>query len=495
MKTTVEKQSHSQPQPQQRGESANPELLAARPEIVLVATDFSASGTRAMEMGVALAALRGARVCLMHVFEPPSVTVPELALDPGFELELRRRAQEQLGEAARTLRSRGVSVEERLAVGSPAATVIADVAAELAPSLVVLGSHGRRPLPRLLMGSVAEAALLHIQQPVVVVPQMAEPPPAGKGETAGRRWRIAVGLDQSNTSAAAVAWVRELRQRADCDVIFLHLYWPVSEYTRLGLTGPRNLFEADREVVDLLEKSLGSTIGALPGRGEVNLRVLPSWGPPGERLVDEAVAAKADLLVLGTHHRHGFARLLKGSTVPPALHAGGIPIVCVSPQPQPPAARRIPRMRSILAATDLSEGGNQSIAHAFALARAGAAAGDGIVHVLHVHERMLPTPAYAYPPGSQGALTSDETTELQNRLGALIPAEAAGLGISTDVLVVDGGLAAEVICQTAERLDVDAIAIGSRGRGGVRNLVLGSVAARVLHEAARPVLVVRSRAE
>jgi nucleotide-binding universal stress UspA family protein len=463
-----------------------------RSEVVLIATDFSPSGERAMEMGAALATLRGARACLLHVFEPPSITVPELGLDPGLELELRRRAEAQLATAANGLRARGLGVDERLAIGSPAASVIGDVAAELAPSLVVLGSHGRRPLPRLLMGSVAEAALLRIQQPVVVVPQAAAVPAWRAPPTDGRPWRIAVGLDQSNTSAAAVDWVRELRRRADCDVTFVHLYWPVSEYARFGLTGPRNLFETDREVVGLLENALASTIGTLPGRGEVSLRILPSWGPPGQRLVDEAVAAKADLLVLGTHHRHGFSRLLKGSTVPPALHAGNLPIVCVSPQPRPAAARRIPRLRSILASTDLSEGGNRSIAHAFALARAEGGAGGGIVHILYVHERMLPTPAYAYPPESSGSLRPDEIKELRERLTALIPAEASGLGISTDVLVVDGGMAADVICQTAERLDVDAISVGSRGRGGVGNLVLGSVAARVLHEASRPVLVVRS---
>ena len=156
--------------------------LANQPGVVLIATDFSASGNRAMEMGAALAALRGERISLLHVFEPPSISVPELGIDPGLELELRRRAEAQLAASANTLRARGLVVDERLAIGSPAAVVIGDVAAELAPSLVVLGSHGRRPLPRLLMGSVAEAALLRIQQPVVVVPQAAEAPRSLTGD-------------------------------------------------------------------------------------------------------------------------------------------------------------------------------------------------------------------------------------------------------------------------------------------------------------------------
>jgi nucleotide-binding universal stress UspA family protein len=461
---------------------------ANKPDTILVATDFSAAGARAVDAAKALATLKGASICLLHVFEPPSITVPELALDPQVEQDLRLRATEQLSAAAVTLRARGIVVAERLAIGSPPAAVIAEIATELQPSLVVVGSHGRRPLPRLLLGSVAEGALLHIKHPVVVVPEGSEVPPHAPG---GRRWRIAVGIDLSNSSAAAVDWVRDLRRQADCDLVFIHLYWPAAEYARFGLSGPRDLFESDPETVDLLRKSLTPIIGTLPGSGETTLRILPNWGPPGERLVDEAAQAKADLLVLGTHHRHGFSRLLHGSTVPPAVHRGTLPIVCVSQSPLRPQEQSIPHLRSIVAATDLSELGNRAVAHAYALARGE----KGVVHVLYVHERLLPSPAYAYAAEAAGSLTAAETNELRGRIHALIPAQAAALGISTDVIIVDGGTAPEGICQTAERLGADAISLGSHGRGGVTGLVLGSVAARVLHQATRPVFVIRRQPE
>jgi nucleotide-binding universal stress UspA family protein len=459
-------------------------------DTMLVATDFSASGARAIDMAAALVGLRGGAICLLHVFEPPSVTIPELALEPQIEDDLRVRARQQLATAAAALRARGIAVEERLSIGSPPADVIAHVASEIDPVLVVVGSHGRRPLPRLLMGSVAEGALVRVKQPIVVVPQGGEGSVPIQAPT-GRRWRIAVGVDLSNSSAAAVDWVRELRRTVDVDVVFIHLYWPAAEYARFGLTGPRDLFEGDPATVELLRKSLAPMIGTLPGGGETTVRILPNWGPSGERLAEEADEVKADLLVLGTHHRHGFSRLVHGSTVPPALHKATVPIVCVSQSPSRPRDQPIPHLRRILAATDLSDFANRAIAHAFALARGEA----GAVHILYVHERLLPSPTYAYAPGAAGALTEHETNDLRRRLHAQIPAQAAALGIATDTIIVDGGAAAEVICQTAERLDADAICMGSHGHTGLGGIVLGSVAARVLHQATRPVLLVRIRPE
>ena len=77
------------------------------------------------------------------------------------------------------------------------------------------------------------------------------------------------------------------------------------------------------------------------------------------------------------------------------------------------------------------------------------------------------------------------------KLRALVPAEAEKLGITTHVSVIDGGKAAETIMQAAERLNVDAISLGSHGRGGLARALLGSVAEEVVRRSTRPVLVVR----
>jgi len=280
-----------------------------------------------------------------------------------------------------------------------------------------------------------------------------------------------------------------------CDVSFIHLYWPVAEYARLGLTGPRDLFQPDQTTVQALERSLADLVADLPGEGDAKIHVMPHWGALGDRLAEEGSRLGADLLVMGTHHRHGLARLWHGSTVLPALHTNRLPILCVSRAAEEPGVvpkqRRIPELRTIVAATDLSDHASVALSHAFALARGS----GGTVHLVYVHERPLPQPAYAFAPSAEGRLTPAEKRALREHLKAMIPDQVGTMGIAVDVDVIDGGNAAEAICQTAARLNADAICIGSHGRGGLGRAVLGSVATHVVHKADRPVMVVRYRAD
>lgn len=459
------------------------------PRTILVATDFSAPAARATDLAAALALRTGARICLLHVFEPPSVLVPELLLEPRVEQALREAADQHLAAAKAKLISQGLVVEEQLRIDSPPEQVIADVAREVDPQLVVMGNRGRRPLPRLLLGSVAEGTLLRTKHPVMVVPEGSTNGMADL--SAERRWRIAVGIDLSNSSRAAVDWVGALRRQTACDVVFIHLYWPPGEYQRLGLTGPRDPFAPDALTMEILENSLRAAIGTLPGQGAMELKIMPCWGSTAANLVEQSVEARADFLVMGTHHRHGYSRLLHGATVPPVLHAGKLPVVCVSTPPLSRAEQPIPRLRTILAASDLSDHGGQAVAHAYALARAE----KGLVHLLHVHERPLADLPYVAAPDPKAALSAEETRELQARLRAQVPAEAAALGIPTSITVIDGGSAGEVICQTAERVGADAICVGSHARGRAGRALLGSVAAQVVNQAGRPVFVVPHGAE
>ena len=73
-----------------------------------------------------------------------------------------------------------------------------------------------------------------------------------------------------------------------------------------------------------------------------------------------------------------------------------------------------------------------------------------------------------------------------------MPNDAERLGIVTRITVIDGGRAAEAIAQSAERFVVDAIVLGSHGKGGALQSLLGSVSQGVVSLARRPVVVVPS---
>jgi nucleotide-binding universal stress UspA family protein len=465
---------------------------AASPNLIVCATDFSPEAASALEWAGALARREGGRIDLVHVVPEPSRDREALAADEAtFEAARLRDATERLGQvAAEAARVAGVVVNPQILVGDTEVRIVEHARRHLA-LLIVMGASSRPAIDRWVLGSAAERTLRSASSPVAIVPR----------QETGRAW---FGSEQPGDARAAkalvglegedlpeiVGFVARLRRRRACDVVFLHLYWPVEEFERLGLRGARDPLAPDPDVVKNLQPKLQARIGALPGSGEVTLRIRPAWGDPAANLLLAVGEDSYDMLIVGAHQRHGFARVFSGSVAARvARHAARTPIVCVPTVGFERAAssrtRAIPRLMTVLAPTDLSELGNAAVPHAYALLRAT----GGVVELCHVHEHGLPIPAYVYDEPAR--LTAAARAALVAELRALVPAEAESLGITTHVSVIDGGKAAQTIVQAAERLNVDAISVASHGRGGLARALLGSVAEEVVHRSSRPVLVVR----
>jgi universal stress protein A len=131
---------------------------------ILHPTDFSDRSGNALALAQALARDYGARLVILHVAH----TVPVFAgegMVPVSPEEIRAEAEEQL----RALRvADDQRVERRLEMGD-AVTEILRVARELPADLIVMGTHGRTGLGRLLMGSVAEQVVRRASCPVLTV--------------------------------------------------------------------------------------------------------------------------------------------------------------------------------------------------------------------------------------------------------------------------------------------------------------------------------------
>ncbi len=143
-------------------------------ERILVAMDGSETARRGLEAAIRLARGHGGRLLLLHVLEEP---LP-LAVNgdwtlPALPLEAYRQAGERLLEQAlSTCREAGVAAETRLldAMGRRIAALVSETAAAWQADLIVAGTHGRRGLDRLLLGSVAEGILRTAHTPVLFVP-------------------------------------------------------------------------------------------------------------------------------------------------------------------------------------------------------------------------------------------------------------------------------------------------------------------------------------
>ena len=140
---------------------------------ILAATDFSAMSMHALRFAGALARDYGARLIAVHVHYPlAAIYADAVVLDEEADQRAARAALNELCVP-------GVRVEPCLAEGEPASMIV-QVARETGADLIVMGTHGRGGLMRVLLGSVAEDVLRHAPCPVLTVKATVPlPVPAG----------------------------------------------------------------------------------------------------------------------------------------------------------------------------------------------------------------------------------------------------------------------------------------------------------------------------
>jgi len=145
------------------------------PQRILVATDFSEHSRHALAYAVEIARATKASLTLLHVGPPvPDITFPipeATAIQASVwtetlrhrEEQLVRRLDEEIGALAE-----GVDVETVYVEGEPSSAIV-HVAGSRDCDLLVMGSHGRSGLSRVLLGSVAERTARHVHCPVLIL--------------------------------------------------------------------------------------------------------------------------------------------------------------------------------------------------------------------------------------------------------------------------------------------------------------------------------------
>ena len=146
---------------------------------ILVPVDFSANSLHALDYAVEFAKPAKAELIVISVIEPLYYAMSEFAAPPVGELldEQRRQSRARVERLEASYAKRKVRLRALLQVGRPY-EVIADAAKRLKADLIVMATHGRTGVSRLLLGSVAERVVRIAACPVVTVPP---------GWSAGRR--------------------------------------------------------------------------------------------------------------------------------------------------------------------------------------------------------------------------------------------------------------------------------------------------------------------
>jgi nucleotide-binding universal stress UspA family protein len=139
---------------------------------VLYASDFSTASRRAFAAAVMIAKSLDARLTIAYVLEPIVATVPEQYLDAVTLDQLDKQARQwsarQLNRLADSAKRAGVNTTTLLREGDPVDQIVRAGRSTQA-DLIVVGTHGRRGLPKFFLGSVAERVVAMAPCPVVTV--------------------------------------------------------------------------------------------------------------------------------------------------------------------------------------------------------------------------------------------------------------------------------------------------------------------------------------
>jgi nucleotide-binding universal stress UspA family protein len=140
---------------------------------ILCGTDFSEPSEHAVRTAASLAKLLGARVTIVHVLDPHTMSAPIPLPESATLGEAQKRMEEtasgKLGDVRSRLLGGITTVDTRVVLDASAAHAVTHTAEQIGADLIVVGTHGRTGLAHLLIGSVAERVVRHAHCPVLTV--------------------------------------------------------------------------------------------------------------------------------------------------------------------------------------------------------------------------------------------------------------------------------------------------------------------------------------
>lgn len=286
-------------------------------ERVIVATDFSEAAEAVVDCVPSLAAAGLREVVLVHVLHVVNT--------PGFEEMLRAAAEPELARQAERLRAHGLVVRTEMRVGVPA-VALADSAREEGASAIVVGSHGRSGLMRILLGSVSMALLHHATVPVLLVRvQLCETDQGISCEVqcVDPFAHLLFPTDFSAPADEALAWLKGVVAQTGARVTLLHVQDRVVMKRQM-----ERLEEFNREDTQRLEHIAEELRAAGAGAVATEVRL----GTPAQ-VITELAGDQASLVVMGTRGRGAVEDLVVGSVALQVARKSPIPVLFVPQRP------------------------------------------------------------------------------------------------------------------------------------------------------------------
>ena len=218
--------------------------------------------------------------------------------------------------------------------------------------------------------------------------------------------------------------------------------------------------------------AVAATAGVLSGSA-----VLPET--VADSILERARTGKADLIVMATHGRGPLSRFGLGSVADQLVRRAPVPVLLVRPSENPPRTAPEPVVENILIPLDGSQLAEQVLEPAAELAQ--------LMEARLCLLRVVKSRSTSADRGAAGLPDKSEYEGYLERVAARLREH----GLQVRTRVVAARHAAEAILEEARVHGADLIALATHGRGGLKRLLHGSVADRLIRGAALPILVYR----
>ncbi len=291
--------------------------MKTTPKRILVPTDFSSASDRALSLAKEIGQRFDAEIHLLHV---------RIVLDdPNADSEILDEVERILTTSEPSTRQAleqahkngGADVHAYMKRGMVPADVIVDAVSEYDCDLVVMGTHGRRGVKRLLAGSVAQE-VVH-RSPVPVLTTRADV------DTRFPPRKILVAVDFSEESLKAVDWVAATAPALDVEITLLHVVRPViyPEFYALDSLPEQHRVQILRRCHEALTDVATKHLADL----SFTTAVIEDHVAVGAS--DFAEKNDFDLVVLGTKGPSGLTHAVLGSVAERVVRVSKVPVLTI----------------------------------------------------------------------------------------------------------------------------------------------------------------------
>ena len=289
--------------------------------------------------------------------------------------------------------------------------------------------------------------------------------------------RVMVAFDGSPGSIEATEFAAILAKYFGSSVTVAHVLPQITT-----LSAPMRL-EYDSKIREKADAEATKMVDLLRKSGvKATTKLLPAKGSVSDSIIDATYDDKTDMIAAGTRGLGAFRRMILGSVSTKLLNDAKCPVLIVRKR----SPKTETQLRKILVATDGSKSARDAIDLAVSISRA-SKADLTIAHVVYL------------PPTSYSAGASEAIGVLYNDLrkeGDRVVAEASKVaqdnGVTASTKVIDNNRSPVwAITKFAESGKFDLIVAGTRGIGGIKKAILGSVANGLAHYAKCSVLITK----